>query len=119
MRWSKNMMCHVRFWSRMCWRWLAILSTRSSSASHKQGAPRMASRIASTARRAAGLALLDWRHLAIAVKELLLAPGFAMPANKSGKSCVSWPMTATSPTCRLSPSRRRSVMEPISRATRE
>ncbi len=49
----------------------------------------MASRIASTARRAAGLALLDWRYLAIAVKELLLAPGFAMPANKSGKSCVS------------------------------
>jgi hypothetical protein len=33
----------------------------------------MASRIASTARRAAGLSLLDWRYLAIALKELLLA----------------------------------------------
>ena len=57
----------------MCWRWLAISSTRSSSASHKQGVPRMASRIASTAKRAAGLSLLDWRYLAIAVKELLIA----------------------------------------------
>jgi len=33
----------------------------------------MASRIASTVRRAAGLSLLDWRYLAIAVKELLVA----------------------------------------------
>ena len=33
----------------------------------------MASRIASTAKRAAGLSLLDWRYLAIAVKELLIA----------------------------------------------
>ena len=33
----------------------------------------MASRIASTAKRAAGLSLLDWRYLAIAIKELLVA----------------------------------------------
>ena len=33
----------------------------------------MASRIASTARRAASLSQLDWRYLAIAVKELLIA----------------------------------------------
>jgi hypothetical protein len=33
----------------------------------------MDSRVASTARRAASLSLLDWRYLAIAVKELLMA----------------------------------------------
>jgi Transglutaminase-like superfamily len=33
----------------------------------------MASRIASTSRRAAGLSLQDWRYLAIAVRELLIA----------------------------------------------
>jgi hypothetical protein len=33
----------------------------------------MASRIASAAKRAAGLSLQDWRYLAIAIKELLIA----------------------------------------------